>query len=340
VISRIEDHVPVEPPDLVLMSYSLDGIPDERLGATMTTLGLVPRAPREGHLRDSRPGALTARAALEYQARLAGMARIVGGIVSIDVESAGLWRSDRYRAELLGEKRGAVLSLDEIRRVGDEFYEDPEGLQLYGMRPRDYFEIGVRVTGRTAIECSNDVRAIGQAEAVRDVLSREFPGRSPSALDLFTGSGNSLYHLARSTSAVTAVGFELDDNVYQLTRKNFEKVGFQAHFERGSYKDLLRPEVLPRDTPCAVLVSPPWGAAFSFTGGLDLRRTEPPVGEILSFVRERLPHHELIFVIQTHERTVAASVAAITAGRAVYAEGVIHASARPERNQAYIVCSA
>ncbi|HWO19652.1 MAG TPA: class I SAM-dependent methyltransferase [Kofleriaceae bacterium] len=38
VISRIEDYVPVEPPDIVLMSYSLDGIPGERLGATMTTL--------------------------------------------------------------------------------------------------------------------------------------------------------------------------------------------------------------------------------------------------------------------------------------------------------------
>lgn len=38
VISRIEDHVPVEPPDIVLMSYSLDGIPIERLGSTMTAL--------------------------------------------------------------------------------------------------------------------------------------------------------------------------------------------------------------------------------------------------------------------------------------------------------------
>lgn len=260
--------------------------------------------------------------------------------MSIDVERAGLWRSDRYRSELLGEKQSVMLSLDEIQRVGEEFYEDPEGLQLYGMRPRDYFEIGVRITGRTAIECSNDPRAIGQANVVRDVLSREFSGRSPSALDLFTGSGNSLYHLARSTNAVTAVGFELDDNVYELTRKNFEQIGFQALLERGSYKDLLRPEVLPRDNPCAVLVSPPWGAAFSFTGGLDLRRTEPPVIEILSFVRERLPHHELIFVIQTHECTVAESVTAITAGRAVYAEGIIHATARPERNQAYLVCSA
>jgi hypothetical protein len=89
-----------------------------------------------------------------------------------------------------------------------------------------------------------------------------------------------------------------------------------------------------------VLVSPPWGAAFSFVEGLDLQRTHPPVNEILSFVRERLPRHELIFVIQTHERMVAESVAAITAGRNVYAQGVINASARPERNQGYLVCSA
>jgi hypothetical protein len=38
VISRMEDYVPVEPPDIVLMSYSLDGIPVERLGSTMAAL--------------------------------------------------------------------------------------------------------------------------------------------------------------------------------------------------------------------------------------------------------------------------------------------------------------
>jgi hypothetical protein len=265
---------------------------------------------------------------------------IVEEFVSFDTETVELSRSDRYRNELLREKRNVVLSLDEIRRVGEEFYEDPEGLQLYGMGPRDYHETGVRIAGRTAIECSNDIRAVGQAQAVCDVLSRAFPGRFPSVVDLFTGSGNSLYHLARSTRAITRVGFELDDTVYELTRENFEKIGFQALFERGSYDSLLRPEILPPEPPCVVLVAPPWGAAFSFAGGLDLRRTDPPVHDILGSVRERLPHHELIFVIQTHERMVPESVAAITAGRHVHAQGVIHASTRPERNQGYIICSA
>jgi len=260
--------------------------------------------------------------------------------MSADTERAGLSRSDRYRNQLLGEHRNVVLSLGEIRRVGDEFYEDPEGFQIYGMRPRHYYEIGVRIAGRTAIEGTDDNRAVGQAQAVRDVLSKEFPGRLPSVVDLFAGSGNSLYHLARATNAVTTVGFELDTTVYELTRKNFEQIRFQALFERGSYQSLLRPDILPSENPCVVLVSPPWGAGFSFVEGLDLQRTEPPVDEILSFVRERLPHHELIFVIQTHERMVAESVAAITAGRKVFAQGVINTSRRPERNQGYIVCGA
>jgi len=38
VMARMEDHVPVEPPDLVLMVHSLDGIPLERLGRTLTQL--------------------------------------------------------------------------------------------------------------------------------------------------------------------------------------------------------------------------------------------------------------------------------------------------------------
>lgn len=260
--------------------------------------------------------------------------------MSFDPESVGLSRSDHHRRELLGEKRSVVLSLEEIRRVGEEFYEDPEGLELYGMRPRDYYELGVRIAGRTAIEASNDIRAAGQARAVRDVLSREFPGRSASAVDLFTGSGNSLYHLARSTNAVRAVGFELDDKVHELTQKNFEKIGFRALLERGSYEALLRPELLPREDLGVVLVSPPWGAGFSYVEGLDLQRTDPPVGEVIRFVRERLPRHELIFVIQTHERTVPESVAAVTAGLTVHARGVIHASARPGRNQGYVICSA
>lgn len=259
--------------------------------------------------------------------------------MSDDRNSAGLLRSDHFRNELLGAKRSVVLSLEEIRRVGEEFYEDPEGLDLYGMRPRDYFEMGVRIAGRTAMECSNDIRAAGQAKAVREVIQRRSFSGPPSAVDLFTGSGNSLFHLARSIDAVTAVGFELDENVYELTRKNFEKIGFRARFEPGSYQALLRPEILPPQHPCVVLVSPPWGTGFSYLDGLDLRRTDPPIGEILSFVRGRLPDHELIFVIQTHEQTVAASVSEITTGRTVYAQGVIHASNRPGRNQGYLICS-
>lgn len=255
------------------------------------------------------------------------------------MDNTELSRSDRYRIELLGEKRSSVLSLDELHRVGEEFYEDPEGLRLYGMRPSDYYELGVRIAGRTAIECANDDRAAGQARAVRDVLDRVFPGRATAAIDLFTGSGNSLYHLAKSTHAAVSVGFELDDAVYELTRRNFERIGFQPRFEHGPYQELLRPDVIPGEYLCVVLVSPPWGSAFSFVGGLDLRRTEPPVPQILTLVRERLPRHELLFVIQTHEDTVAQSVAEVTAGRTVHANGVIPASRRPGRNQAYLICS-
>src|SRR5690348_9118317 len=85
--------------------------------------------------------------------------------MGFEMDNTELSRSDRYRIELLGEKRSSVLSLDELHRVGEEFYEDPEGLRLYGMRPSDYYELGVRLAGRTAIECANDDRAVGQARA-------------------------------------------------------------------------------------------------------------------------------------------------------------------------------
>ena len=49
------------------------------------------------------------------------------------------------------------------------------------------------------------------------------------------------------------------------------------------------------------LIAPPWGNASQRTSGLDLRRTSPPVTEIIDFLLHRFPHNQLLCVIQVYE---------------------------------------
>ena len=43
-------------------------------------------------------------------------------------------------------------------------------------------------------------------------------------VDLFTGSGNLLYHLSQETRAVKSMGFEINKSIYNCTKNNMEKL--------------------------------------------------------------------------------------------------------------------
>ena len=58
---------------------------------------------------------------------------------------------------LLGAKRNAELTLDEVQQYGIDSYGDPDYVSIYGLRPREWFARGVRLLGRTAVECTRDV---------------------------------------------------------------------------------------------------------------------------------------------------------------------------------------
>jgi len=93
----------------------------------------------------------------------------------------------------------------------------------------------VRILGRTAVECTPDRLAslIGRDVAA---AARAAPAASPVVVDLFAGSGNTLYWIKRHTAAHRAIGFELDDAVFELTRKNLSIAGQPRH---------MRPARLP-----------------------------------------------------------------------------------------------
>src|SRR5215470_15616300 len=60
---------------------------------------------------------------------------------------------------LYGSKRDEVLSLAEIERYGLDSFADADYVSIYGMRPREWYRHGVRLLGRTAVECTRDALA-------------------------------------------------------------------------------------------------------------------------------------------------------------------------------------
>src|SRR6516164_5941503 len=61
------------------------------------------------------------------------------------------------RALLLhGRKRNKVLTLEEVQRYGSDSFSDPDYIRLYGMTPPQWYVRGVRLLGRTAVECTRD----------------------------------------------------------------------------------------------------------------------------------------------------------------------------------------
>jgi len=62
---------------------------------------------------------------------------------------------------LLGAKRNAVLELWELQRYGADSYDDEDHVSIYGMRPAEWYAKGLRLLGRTAVECTRD--ALGDA---------------------------------------------------------------------------------------------------------------------------------------------------------------------------------
>ena len=63
-----------------------------------------------------------------------------------------------YDCQLLltGVKRNEILDLWELQRYGSDSYGDANHVCIYGMRPADWYSKGIRLLGRTAVECTRD----------------------------------------------------------------------------------------------------------------------------------------------------------------------------------------
>ena len=74
------------------------------------------------------------------------------------------------RAFLLhGSKRDEILSLDEVKQYGIDSFADADYLRLYGMTPTQWYASGVRLLGRTAVECTR-IATLNISTAKRRVM--------------------------------------------------------------------------------------------------------------------------------------------------------------------------
>ena len=212
------------------------------------------------------------------------------------------------RALLLhGCKRNDVLSLSEIEQYGLDSFGNADYVSIYGMPPREWYGCGVRLLGRTAVECTRD--ALGDRIG-RDVASvaRRIPSEHLVVIDPFAGSCNTLFWILRNLPNSEGIAFESDPQVFGLTHRNLAMLGQRIELVNGNYERLLEGYSFPHDRGVVTFVAPPWGTALDEVQGLDLNRTTPPINEVIEQVVRRFSQHKMLFAIQVHEKVSASSL--------------------------------
>jgi hypothetical protein len=211
---------------------------------------------------------------------------------------------------LLGTKRNEVLDLHEVQQYGLDSYDDADYVSLYGLAPADWFARGIRVLGRTAVECTRDRLATAIATDVGFAAAGAQAG-SHLVIDPFAGSGNTLYWLLRHLPGVVGVAFENDDSVFKLTSSNMALLGLPIRVLDIDFEHGLEHIAAAQDQLVVAFIAPPWGRALDPETGLDLSRTEPPVEMIVDRLVSRFQHAKLLCVVQVHERLKPAPVAQV-----------------------------
>jgi hypothetical protein len=217
------------------------------------------------------------------------------------------------RSFLLGERRNELLDLWEVQRYGHDVFGDPDTVSIYGLKPADWYGRGVRLLGRTAAECTRDRFADLIGRDVATVARTAEAVNRSIVIDPFAGSGNTLYWIALHVQPDRSVGFELDDMVFELTRRNESIMSLGINVIHEGYERGLKGLRAGEDELVILFVAPPWGEALDPESGLDLRRTAPPVAEIIDFAATVFDRHKLLFAIQTYEKLAPESVAELTA---------------------------
>jgi len=219
-----------------------------------------------------------------------------------------------YDRQLLlsGAKRNAVLDLAEVRRHGNESWGDPDYVCIYGLRPAEWYGRGMRILGRTAVECTRDELADNIGRDIAAIAKCAPSISRPLVVDPFVGSGNTLYWMLRHLSSASGLGFEQDPIVFQLTSRNLATFSLPIEISNVDYRVGLSHLTLTPDQLVITFLAPPWGDALNKSTGLDLRRTSPPIAEIVDFLISIVGKNPLLCAIQVYETLDPASLAELS----------------------------
>jgi hypothetical protein len=234
----------------------------------------------------------------------------VGGDRQVSGRGAG---ADVYDRQLLlfGSRRNAVLDLSEVLRYGTDSYGNPDYVSIYGLPPAQWYARGIRVLGRTAVECTRDQLADAIGRDIEEVASSGPGAAAVTVIDPFAGSANTLYWILRHLPRARCVGFELDAQVCQLTQQTLSILALPLEIRHADYVTALSELTVSTDQLVVAFIAPPWGDALSASDGLDLRLTRPPARDIMDLLTRRFPN-PLLFAIQVYEQTVPASTDDLT----------------------------
>jgi hypothetical protein len=214
---------------------------------------------------------------------------------------------------LLGPKRDEVLNLSEVERYGSDSFGNIDYVSILGMRPADWYARGVRLLGRTVVECTRDPLADAIGRDVAGIVVKQPQIAGALVIDPFTGSANTLYWLLRHLPGSRGIGFESDSGVSRLTQRNIETLELSIDVRNTDYVAGLSGVVVAPDELVVLFIAPPWGDALGKTFGLDLRRTTPPITEIVNDLLDRFSQNRLLCAIQVYEIVVPASLAELRA---------------------------
>jgi hypothetical protein len=208
-----------------------------------------------------------------------------------------------YDREFLlhGSKRNEVLSLAEVERYGLDSFGDADYVSIYGMRPREWYRRGVRLLGRTAVECTRDALA-GRIAADVASMATSMPSSRFVVIDPFAGSCNTLFWILRHLPNSEGIAFESDSQVFEFTHRSLAVLQHSIELVHGDSVRLLKERRVEEDRGIVAFVAPPWGTALDEVTGLDLRCTTPPIIEVIEQLACRFSNHQILLAAQVHEK--------------------------------------
>jgi hypothetical protein len=203
---------------------------------------------------------------------------------------------------LLGPKRNKVLTLEEVRQYGVDSFSDPDYVKIYGMAPAAWYRQGIRLLGRTAVECTRDPLASRIGKDIACIVARLPKTRHFTVIDPFAGSCNTLYWILRYLPSSQGMACEFDRQVYELTKRNIAGLDRTIDLQHGDYETFLTECRLSSNHGLIFFIAPPWGTALDEVAGLDLRCTTPPITDIVGFIKTTYPRQKVLVAIQVHEK--------------------------------------